>query len=308
MIGISFVRVLKAAWNNFWRNIWLSLATIVIMTITLLMLSFLYFANILGGELLRNIERKVDLSVTFKDGAAEEEIATLAEAMELRNDVESVRVISSEEALELFRRYHTNDPIVEESLRIVGDNPLPANMFIVATDPIYYEAIASHLQSPAYRELIAKVNLEQSREVIERLIGITQTVEQASLVITITFSLLVMLMMFSTVRLAIYSFREEIDIMRLVGASPWFIQGPFLAQALAVALLAVVVSTIIIYSVSNAFSDTLQQYFFSQPEDQFDIHAYAVSHWFQIVGLQILFASTLAIISTLMGIRRYLKR
>jgi cell division transport system permease protein len=114
--------------------------------------------------------------------------------------------------------------------------------------------------------------------------------------------------MFSTVRLAIYSFREEIDIMRLVGASRWYIQGPFLLQSVMIALVAVAVSSILLFSFTEAISGPLRQYFFDSTSEQFDIHRYAVDHWFNVIGLQIICGTGLAVFSTFIGIRRYLRR
>lgn len=305
---IGLYRVFKSAWQNFWRNIWLSLATLMVMVITLFMASFLYFANVFGGELLRALERKVDLSVTFKDDLEFEQVMAVARQVEAREDVESVRVISSEEALDIFRRNNANKPAIEESLKILGENPLPPSMFILASNPEFYEKIAADLQSEAYAPYVAEVNLEQSRSVIERLLKITTTVRNVGFFVTLLFALLVVLIMFSTVRLAIYSFREEIDIMRLVGASNWYIRGPFLMEAVLLTVVAVIISTTILYVVTGAASGPLQRYFFDPTTEPFDLHTYATAHWVRVVGLQLISGTILAIFSTMMAMRRYLKR
>ncbi|MEK7557326.1 MAG: FtsX-like permease family protein, partial [Patescibacteria group bacterium] len=108
-------------------------------------------------------------------------------------------------------------------------------------------------------------------------------------------------------RLAIYSFREEIDIMRLVGASNWFIRGPFVIEAMFVALLAVAASSAIMYPVLNAIGPRLQDFFFSDTV-QFDVFEYAVQSWPTIVGLQIAAAVGLATFSSVIAIRRYLRK
>ena len=252
MIGISFWRILKSAFKNFWRNIWLSVATLVIMVITLLMVSFLYFANVFGAEVLRTIEQKVDLTVTFEDNVEDDFIAAITAELESRQDVETVTIVTSEQALEQFRARHSDDPLIEESLKELEDNPLPASMYILATEPRFYQNIAEHLEAQKYEPFIAEINFESARNVIDRLISVISSVKNIGFVLTALFAVLVVLIMFNTVRLAIYSFREEIDIMRLVGASRWFIQGPFILDAVFVGVLAVIIATAILYPALNA--------------------------------------------------------
>ena len=308
MIGISFWRVLKSAFQNFWRNIWLSIATTVIMSLTLLMMSFLYFANVLGGEVLNSIEQKVDLSAVFKPSTTEQQILAVAQEIKSRQDVKDVRIVSSEDALTLFRQRHADDPFSEESLKELESNPLPASMFIVATEPRFYQNITTQLQAEKYTPYIESVNFENSKTVIDRLIRVMASVKNAGFIATGVFALLVVLIMFNTIRLAIYSFREEIDIMRLVGASNWFIQGPFLIEAIVVALLGVVVCNIILFPFLRAAEPQIRMFFFSSNTTQFNIFDHALENIFTLIGIQAALAVFLAGVSSLVAIRRYLRR
>jgi len=310
MIGISFLRVLRAALQNFFRNVWLSIATTVIMTMTLLIVLFLYFANVFGLEVIRNIEQKVDLSADLKAEASSEEINRLADRLEARGDVAFVRVVSSEEAKDIFLKRNQDKPFIEEALAELEGNPLPASVFITATEPRYYEQIAIHLAEEQYSGVVDEVKYESSREIIENLTTVINAVKNAGIIVTALFATLVVLIMFNTVRLAIYSFREEIDIMHLVGASRWFIRGPFLIESVLVAMLAVLIATAFVYPVLNAASPHLQSFFFEgaalgQP---FDVYLYAKSHWAVVIGLQAGVAILLAVLSSLIAIQRYLKR
>lgn len=308
MFGISFVRVLKASCQNFWRNIWLSLATTIIMSLTLLMISFLYFANVLGVEVLTSIEQKVDLSATFKADVTSEQIKIIADELKSREDVQDVRIVTSEEALAQFRARHADDPFIEESLKELEENPLPASIFVVATEPRFYENINKQLESEKYAPYIDKVNFENSKPVIERLIRVMGGIKNVGFIATVVFALLVVLIMFNTIRLAIYSYREEIDIMRLVGASNWYIQGPFILEAMAVALLGVVVCNVLLFPFLNAAGPQIQSFFFSSGATQFDIYQYAISHVLTIIGIQAGLAVFLAAVSSMIAIRRYLRK
>jgi cell division transport system permease protein len=307
MIGISILRIFRAAWQNFWRNFWLSVATLLIMVITLLMMLLLYSANVFGGEVLRSIERKIDLSTTFQETATEEEVTALAREIGGREDVEEVRIISSSEALKLFRERHQDNPFIEESLKELEENPLPSSMFIIATEPRFYQNIARQLEAEKYSSIVDEVNFKDTQPVIDKLIGLISTFKQIGLIVTIAFAFLAMLIMFNTVRLAIYSFREEIDIMRLVGASHWFIRGPFVIESIMIALIAVLIASAIVYPTINTLSPTLERIFFDQGAEPFSLYSYYVSHWPTVIGLQLSLAVGLAVISSWIGIRRYLR-
>jgi len=307
MIGISFMRVLRSAGQNFWRNFWLSIATSAVMTITLIMVSFLYFANVFGAHVLADIQQKVDLSVTFKENVQQQYIDAIAQEIRSRQDVQKVTVTTSDQALENFRNAHKDEPLVAESLKELDSNPLPATIYILATDPRFYEDISKQLQADKYSPFIDQINYKNSREVIDRLISMISSVKNVAFVVTLTFAILVVLITFNTVRLAIYSFREEIDIMRLVGASRWFIQGPFIIEAVIVALLSLVVSNLIIFPVLNTVAPSLQKFFFDTQSQPFNIYSYAMSHLVIVIGIQAVAAIGLATISSLIAIRRYLR-
>ncbi|HLC49582.1 MAG TPA: permease-like cell division protein FtsX [Candidatus Andersenbacteria bacterium] len=307
MIGISFIRVMNNAFRNFRRNVWLSIATTLIMTLTLCIILFLYIVNVLGAEFLRNVEQKVDIAVTFKDSTSREQVAIIQKDIAARSDVENTRIVTSEEALKEYRKRHADEPFIEEALQELNKNPLPSNMYIVAKDPRFYENITASLRSDKYSAFIEKVNFQDSKVIIEKMIRIMDLIKKAGLIATGIFGLLVILIMFNTIRLAIYSFREEIDIMRLVGASRWYIQGPFLMESVLVALISVCIATTIFYIALNTGATNINQFFFTGQNTTFDIYRYVVSHWIQIVGLQLGAAIGLAVLSSYIAVRRYLR-
>ena len=309
MIGISLFRVFKAAFQNQFRNIWLTIATLVIMTITLLIVQMLYVANIFGLEVLSSIEKKVDLSVTFADGVAQERIDEVVKAVQNRSDVQDVQLISSDEALLIFKQRNLDKPFIEESLKELEDNPLPSSMFIVATEPRFYEMIAKFLEAERFSEMIEEIHYEDSRAVIDRLITLIDTVKNTGLIISIVFGALVVLIMFNTVRLAIYSFREEIDIMHLVGASRWFIRGPFMIESILIALVSVVVASAIAFPIIQAVAPDLESFFFEGyvQSDPFNLYQYVLAEWPTIIGLQVSIAVGLALFSSVIALQRYLK-
>lgn len=307
MIGISFVRILRNAFRNFRRNVWLSIATTLIMTLTLLTISFLYVVNILGVNVLNSVSQKVDIAVIFKENATEQQISTIQSDIAARSDVENTTIVTSDEALEQFRLRHSKDEYIEQALQELENNPLPSSMYIVAKDPRFYTNITNSLASDKYKPFIEKVNFENSKAVIEKLIYYMSVVKNTGLIITAIFAMLVILIMFNTIRLAIYSFREEIDIMRLVGASRWYIQSPFIVESMLVAIISVIISTTITYLVLHAGSDQINRFFFSGQNATFDIYQYAVTNWLPLISIEIGVALLLAIVSSYVAVRRYLR-
>ncbi len=307
MIGISFFRVFRNAFRNFRRNVWLSIATTLIMTLTLCIILFLYTVNVLGREFLDNIEKKVDIAVTFKDTTSLPEINTIQKDIAARSDVQNTRVVTSDEALTEYRKRHADNPYIEEALKELNSNPLPNSMYIVAKDPQFYENITSSLRSSQYEQFIEEINFQDTKVIIEKMIKIMNVIKTAALIATAIFGLLVILIMFNTIRLAIYSFREEIDIMRLVGASRWYIQGPFLMESVIVALISVTIATTILYVSLNTMAKNVNLFIFTGQNTNFDIYQYAVSHWIQIIGQQLVAAISLAVLSSYIAVRRYLR-
>jgi cell division transport system permease protein len=309
MIGISFYRVFKAALQNQFRNIWLTLATLVIMTITLLIVQMLFFANVFGLEVLNSIEKKVDLSATFQDGISQEKINEVVKIIENRNDVQNVKTISSDEALLIFKQRNLDKPFIEESLKELEENPLPASIFIVATEPRFYEMISKFLETERFSESIDTIHYEDSKLVIDRLISLIDTVKNTGFIITIVFGMLVVLIMFNTVRLAIYSCREEIDIMHLVGASRWYIRGPFIIESVLIALISVVIASAIAFPIIKSIAPQLESFFFEghTQEAPFNLLQYVLSEWSTIIGLQVAVAVGLAVFSSVIALQRYLK-
>ncbi|MCE9643517.1 MAG: ABC transporter permease [Candidatus Andersenbacteria bacterium] len=307
MIGITLLRIFRNAFRNFRRNVWLSIATTVIMTLTLIVISFLYVVNVIGTQVLTTFSQKVDIAVIFKDTTTPDQINVIKQAIDGRPDVQDTHITTSEDALNQFREKHKNEPYIEQALSELQRNPLPNSMYIVAKDPQFYTDISNSLKDPTYSQYIDKVNFEDSKSVIEKLIHIMTITKNTALIVTGIFAILVMLIMFNTIRLAIYSFREEIDIMRLVGASRWYIQSPFIVESMLVAVISVTISIILTFLVLNAGANQINQFFFSGQQATFDIYAYTTSHWVQLIGAEAGVALLLAIMSSYIAVRRYLK-
>jgi len=298
----TLLRIIKYGFQSFWRNGLLSVATIIVMILSLMVFEGLIISNVLTNTAVSSLQNKIDISVYFKTNVAEDEILRLKRSLEGVEEVRSVDYISREKALEIFQAKYQSDPTITQALQELGENPLQASLNIKAHDPDDYETIASYLTHESFKNLIEKVTYTQSRLAIERLSRIVDTAEKVGLSLTIFLALTAALVTFNTIRLAIYSNREEIGIMRLVGASNVFINGPYIVEAVIFGVLAAIFSLIITAPFINLIAPYLQTFI-----QELDLKTYFYSNLFNLFLYQLLFGIALAIISGSIAIRRYLK-
>ncbi|OGG76372.1 hypothetical protein A2950_00165, partial [Candidatus Kaiserbacteria bacterium RIFCSPLOWO2_01_FULL_55_19] len=226
-------RVLVAGGKNFARGGAVSAATVLIMTVTLAIIASLIFLSALLTFTLDTIKNKVDVSVYFVTTASEAAILDVKSQIEKLPQVANVAYTSADEALAAFRARHATDQLTLQALDELGGNPLDASLEIRAKDPSQYESIVNFLEaSPALSSggasIVDRINYQQNKEVIDRLSLAIQATRQIGLAVVILFAIASILIAFATVRLAIYTAKDEIAVMRLVGASNAYIQGPFI--------------------------------------------------------------------------------
>ena len=299
---VAFKRILKSGWRNFKRNLGLSLAVVGIMTVTLFMLSGLLLFNFLTKEIIGVIRNKIDLSVYFNTQVAEEDILKARDIVAQLPEADSVTYVSKDQALQDFKARHIGNDVVNSALEELGGNPLQASLNIKAKSSDSYQSIVSFIQSAPFKDSIAKINFMENKTVIDRLNKILAGVAQAGIVIIVLFSGLAILVSFNSIRLAIYSFREEINVMKLVGASKWFIRGPFIMMGLASVLFASVFVTLFLW-IGTAWSSPKIAAFVPEINPL----TFFGQNVFQIFLFQVLVGSLIMIFSTYLAMRKYLK-
>ncbi|EKD24309.1 MAG: cell division protein FtsX, partial [uncultured bacterium] len=239
-------RVIKYGLVGFWRNGWLSTATIAIVFLVLVGLGGLLMFNSLANIVLTDIQDKIDVSVYFKVDAPEDRMLEVQRSLESLPEVKSVEYISRDKALEEFKEQHKDDSTVSQALEAIDSNPLAASLNIKARELRDYEAIAGYLEKDTYKEITDKISYTQNIGVIDRLKKIKGTVEQGGLLLVVFISLIAALIIFNTIRLAIYSNRDELAVMRLVGASNFFIRGPYMVEGIIYGITGSIMSIIVV--------------------------------------------------------------
>lgn len=259
MAFVTANRLVKSGFTNFFRNIWLSLAATSIMTITLFIISTILVLYTLTNLSIENIKDKVGITAYFNNQTSEREILNVKAEIELMPNVESVQYIPKTVAKEIFLEIHKNEPLLLETINEFKDseNPLPNSFAIRATDLEQYASISETLRSDRYAPYFERVR--DNSKVIDRLFSITNTIKNLGVVLTVVFVVVTIMVMFNTIRLTIYNRRQEVEIMRLVGATNWYIRMPFIIEGMLYGIIATILTSAIMYGALIYMSDRVQQ-------------------------------------------------
>jgi cell division transport system permease protein len=298
---LTIQRIIKAGWNNFWRNRWLSLATISVMFLAIFSASVLVLLNVIGQNILITLQNKVDVSVYIKQEVGEQEINKMRSDLMFLGEVKNVSYVSSEEALAKFKERHQENPTLMESIAELGNPLLPA-LNIEANNASQYDAIISFLENGKYKESIEKINYKQSKPLIEKLSNFSDKVKRGGLLISIILAVVAGLVAFNTIRLAMYNFKNEVEVMRLVGASDWYIRGPFLVEGILYGAFAALSALIILTPLLYFFSPKIS---ILAPDS--NIFKWYTDNFFLFFLLQLILGIVLGGASSIVAIRKYLR-
>ena len=239
----KFFRIVKFAWQSLGRNLWLTIMTVVVLSVTLFSVNVLLSLNVVTGAVAKSLENRIDVSVYVKAAATDDQKNSLRSYLVGLPQTATVRTVSPEDALAAFRSRHANDPEVLKALDEVGENPLGATYVVTARSLDQYPAIIAALDHPAYRDLITEKNFEDYSTLIAKVQDIRDRVSGFGYSLLAVFALLAMIVMVNVVRVAIFTHKEEIGIMKLVGASGSFIRGPYLVESVILSFLALLISS-----------------------------------------------------------------
>ncbi len=301
--SISFFRVIKTGLTNFVRNLWLSMAATMVMSITLVIFGTLFLLFVLTNYSLNTIQNTVDISVYFKIGLAEQQINNIKTQISADPRVKEVDYVSAQQAFDQFKANHQNDPLITESLNELNDNPLPATLHIKTYKLDDYPAIADKLSSDQYKDFIDKVNFEDNRVVIDRLNRILKFIIAFGLGLVSVFAIIAILVIYNTITLTIYNRKEEVEIMRLVGATNWYIRGPFLTESILYSVFSTMLTGALFVPIFGKVLPRITE--FVNP--QINVYSHNVFNFGYLMAMLFVLALVLAVVSTLFAIRKYLK-
>ncbi len=301
-------RIIHYGFKNFWRNGLLSTATVAIVTLCLVVFAGLIMANAMTKSIITFLQDKIDIAVYFKTTTPEDQILAVKSSLENLEDVRLVDYISADRALEMFKERHKDDPAITQSLSELNENPLEASLNVKAEDPNNYAAIAKFLENPDAAQYVSTISYNKNQSVINRLASIIGGVNRLGLAVTIILSLIAGLVVFNTIRLVIYSNRDEIAIMRAVGASNTFVRGPYVMEGVIIGVLAAVLSLLLILIgllITPLFYEGGTYFNIDIPG--LSLTDYFTEHFFALFGWQLLFGVGLTVVSSFIAVRRYLR-
>lgn len=304
---IVFERILKSGCINFVRNAWLAIAAIAVMVITLSIVLFSVIASATFNNTIEQITDRIDVSVYLQDSVTPEQRAQLTNQIEQLHTVEAVNYISKEDALESYKAANQNNPDLLVAISQT-DNPLPASLRIKPTDPDNLGELKAFLEQP---DILALQSDETSysgdrKEAIDKIANATSFFQTAGLVGIIIFTVISMLIIFNTIRMAIFNRRDELNIMRLLGASTWYIRGPFIVETILYGLIAAVISVLLCNLLFTVSSTTFEASSLGLLDISF-ANTFFIKHYWLILTTQIAIGIVIGAASSYFATRRYLK-
>lgn len=300
---VTLNRLIKSGTTNFVRNIWLSVAATSIMAITLFIISTIIILYTLTTLSIDNIKDKVGISAYFNNQTTESEIINVKSEIESFPGVKNVEFIPKTVAKEKFIETHRDEPLLLETLNEFKDseNPLPNSFAIKAYELTDYAAITSTLKSGRYTPYFQRIR--DNSKVIDRLFKITDTIKKLGLFLTAVFIAVTIMVMFNTIRLTIYNRREEVEIMRLVGATNWYIRWPFVIEALLYAILATTVVSLIVLILLSLLSHRVEVFL---SLNNIGGSLLELLFW-EILAVNLVVSMGLGFIASLFAMRKYLR-
>lgn len=304
MFWINTKRVIKAGVVSFSRNGFVSLSSVLIITVTLFVLGGMIFSGALLGSSLEEIRSKVDVNVYFVPEASEDDVLALKNTLEALPEVSEIEYVSRDQALADFKDRHANDEITLQALEELGDNPLGAILNIKAKETSQYAGIAEYLDnvSETGPGLIDRINYYQNKVAIDTLTKMIDGGKKIGFAVTAALVFISIVIAFNTIRLAIYIAREEISVMRLVGASNKYIRGPFVVSGVLYGVVSAFITLILLYPATYWVSSITRTFF-----DGFDVFAYYLSNFGALFGVLVGTGALLGAVSSYLAVRKYLR-
>ena len=303
----AFRRIIKSGFLNFKRSGITSWAAVLVVTITLFVISTIILLQAVLHSSLDQIKNKVDVTIYFNTNAPEDQIMSLKSSIEKLPEVASVTYTSADEALQIFRDRHSDDYPTIQALDEIGENPLGAYLNIKAKEISQYESIADFLKSDnamatGSTSIIDKINYYQNKLVIERLDSIIAGANKLGFLLTLLLIIISIIITFNTIRLTIFISKEEIGVMRLVGASKMRVRGPFLVEGVIYGIIATIITLLILWPITVWFGHNMSAFL------GLNIYNYYISNLFQIMIIILFSGVLLGVFSSYLAVRRYLNR
>jgi len=299
----TFKRVTKLGFINFYRNGWVSLGTALVMSLTLVIISIFAIFNIVINLTTHNLENKINVSVYFYDSTTDEQILSVKHQLQNQPNVSSVKYVSKEEAFGIWSAKNMDERI--KNLVTLENNPLPRSLEIKANSPEQLDNIVKFLEKDQYKDYVRKIDYQENKDIIKKLDNVIKFSEKLGIILSFIFIIISVLVVLNTIRLAIVTRKDEIEIMRLVGANNIFIRIPFFIEGILYGIFASVISLVIILIGFKLLTPFVNNYL---GDLNVDFGNFFKNNLFVIIILQLLISISISVICTFISIQKYLKK
>ncbi len=303
MKSLKLWRTFREGWQNFRRNGWLSFATVSILTLSLFIVGLSTLLGLTTHYMLQNMREKVSVNVSFNPDIPEPRILEIRDELsKYKKEIASVEYVSRDAALETFLAENKNNPAVIQAIEEIGENPLLPSLVIKAVHPEDFQVIVNQIQRSTFQSDISRINYDKNRKIFNNLEKNNKSIQKVGLILGIAFIFIAVLITFNTIRITIYSHRQEFEIMRLVGASNIYVRMPFVFEGVFYGIAAALATTIALFGAAYIISPLTQG---ALPQGNF-MGLYIEFLVPVLLGL-LLLGIFLGVLSSSIAIRRYLK-
>lgn len=298
---ISLFRILKFSLQDITRNIWLSLVTLSILILALFSINMLLAVKVISQDAISAVKEKIDISLYIKSEAEEGKINALRGQVSALENVRRIRYVSKQEALESFREKNKNNPEILSALKELGRNPLSPSLVITPNDT---NGIADLIESlkRLNSDIIESRDFSDNSLILNKINAITRKVNEVGLLIISIFVATSLLVVYNSIRVAIYTHRREIEIMRLVGASNAYIYMPFIVSALIYTILSGLVVVTLFFPFLGLLQPYLEAFFTGY---SVNIIGYFLDNFTLIFGGELLIVAAINSLASWLAIRKY---
>lgn len=300
---ISFLRIIKFALQDIFRNISLSFMTVVILILMLLSVNILIVVNILTNEAISSVKDQIDISIYFSYEASDDQINEVKDYVSSFPEVRETTYLDQDQVLANFKEQYKDNIDVLASIEELDENPLGPTLIIKTKETGDYQKITEALNIPEYENIIESKTFGDTEKAISRIKSITDQVEKFAMVASVLFTIISFFIIFNTVRATIYTQRVEITIKKLVGASNWFVRGPYIVEALIFSLFSLGAS----YFLAMVGIYILDPYIGIIFGESNILTNYYNSNIILLLGIQFGVVFLIAIFSSLLAMRKQLK-
>lgn len=302
---ITFWRIIQSGGRNFMRNAWLSTAATAVMTVTLSIVAISFISNLALTSTIKGVTDKIDVSVYLKSGVTQEQVDSFTKSLKDSSNVAGVTYLSEAQAIARYREQNKSNKQLLAALDIAG-NALPSSLQIKAKDPKKLDDISAVVEQPDNKALLdpsAPPSYTGSRKTtIDKIVSFSNFFKSTGLVASGIFVVISTLIIFNTIRMAIFTRRDEIEIMKLVGATKWFIRGPFIVEAALYGIIGAFIAVTLSYVLLLGGGPKLGSYIDVKSTIDFFRNYPAL-----VIGIEMLIGVLIGMFSSLLAMSRYLK-